>query len=426
MRYVGPQTIYPCAEYEAVEIPIERLLGPDGRLRIYPEVTAKGFFDVDYRDGRLVLKSTRYVGLIPINDHIAIHVRPRAAIGNLMRMIERSGTQVSGLSGFIRGYQEQYGAVDDPEQVYLGAFTTALARVSEAGILKRYVTRSTDREWRGRLLLGETVGRFRSRGISQRAMFEVHDLTEDNDENRILKHTAERLLRHLVVQQTNESRNAALRLKGLLRPFAAVDSGSVNSEYVARVTPSIVRGLPRSHHFYEPVLWLAYLICTDSGVSLEEIGPARFETVILDAADVFERYLRTLIQDAAAGPLRGYVVLDGNTRSVPLFFDRQTPPTKPDYYFLRGGKPVALADAKYKPALSAPDRYELLSFCEALAVNNAAFLVPAFPGQDLTQHHGTTAGGRVITVVRIDLAARDIEAEEAAFIDRLATALSLT
>ncbi len=425
MIYAGDQTIFPCQEHEAVQVPIERLLSPDGTLNIYPDISDKGFFDIDYRAGKLFLKSTRYIGLIPISNDIAIHVRPKAPITNLMRMIERAGVKLVGIEQFIRGYEDQPGTVDSPEDLYIHAFTTALRSVTKRGVLKRYVAQRTDREFRGRLELSETVSSFRSQGINYRNVFEVNDLTIDNPENRIVKHTAERLLQHLRYSSTSENLIVARDLIALLHPFANVDASRVDAELVARSAPALIRGLPRSHQFYEPILWLAYLISTRSGIVMERVGRARFETLVLDAASVFENYLRRLIEDAAATIFSGCRVFDGNIHQVSLFTDNQGSKTKPDYYFRKGSKAVGVADAKYKPAISSADRYELLAFCEALGVNAAAFIVPAYGERDLYAHHGTTLSGRRLSIVGIDLAAADMLVEEQAFIARLAIALQL-
>ena len=425
MTYAGAQTVYPCQEHEAVQVPIEKLLGADGKLNIYPEVSGKGFFDIDYREGRLVLKSTRYIGLIPISDDVAIHVTPRAPITNLMRMIERAGMKLTGIQRFIRGYEEIPGAVDSPEDVYVHAFTAALRPVIERGVLRRYVERRTGKEFRGRLLLGDTVSRFRSRGITDRTLFEVNDLTVNTPENKIIKYTTQRLLRHFVAQETTETRKVARDLALLLRPLTPVDASEVNAEFVARRAPSLIRGLPRSHQFYEPILWLSYLISTRSGIVMERIGRTRFETLVLDAASVFENYVRRLIEDATGTRFGGCSVFDGNVNNVPLFIDNHAVKTQPDYYFRHDARAVAVADAKYKPTLSSADRYELLAFCEALGVNAAAFIVPAYGGRDLRAYHGTTISGRRVEVIGIDLTAPDMVAEEGAFIARLGASLKL-
>jgi 5-methylcytosine-specific restriction enzyme subunit McrC len=410
-------------EYAEVALPIKELLGEDGKLDIYADVAGKGYFDIDYRRGELVLKAKGHVGLIPISDRIAIRVEPRVSIHNLLYMVWRSGAELVSLRQYVRQYRDIPGSVKDPERLYVQTFLTAMRRAGETGLLKRYIRRRTESEMRGRLLLGATVSRFRSRGIKDQHAFEVHDHTVNIAENQILKATATRLLQRMTSERSPQGVEATRELRHLLSFFGAVDPTAVTSEWVARQVPRLVRGLPNSHLFYEPGLWLSYLISTRSGVAMEAVGRAKFETVIIDVADVFERYVRKLCQEHSGRHFGGCSVIDGNSRSVPLFVSGEKFPSKPDIYFKSGAMCLAVADAKYKPKVSSEDRYELLAFCESLGVKSAAFLCPALSGQPLVSHHGTTVSGKCVHVVRIDLAAESPDVEEREFVTRLSKAL---
>jgi 5-methylcytosine-specific restriction endonuclease McrBC regulatory subunit McrC len=256
-------------------------------------------------------------------------------------------------------------------------------------------------------------------------MFDIHDLTVDNPENQIIKHTAERLLRHFTAKPTTETQDVARSLNKLLVRLSGVNSRAVDASYIALNAPALIRGLPSSHRFYEAMLWLAFLISTSSGIVMERIGAARFETIILDASLVFERYVRRLIEDAVSTAFLGLDIFDGNLEPVPLFVDNQAVKTQPDYFFRRDGQAVAVADAKYKLSVSATDRYELLAFCEALGVSGAAFILPGYEGLDTVLHHGTTASGKRLQIVKINLSSDEIEKEEEAFIERLGKSLAL-
>jgi 5-methylcytosine-specific restriction enzyme subunit McrC len=419
------ETPHVCKEYETLAVPMREIMDADGRFDIYPEVRSKGYFDIDYVEGRLVLKSRGWVGLIPLSDRVTIHVLPRAPIGNLIYMVWRAGLNISGLETFVRGYQEDEERLENPEAVYFGTFLRTLREIHQTGILRRYRERETDRELRGRLLLTKTVSRFRSHGIAHRQVFSVFDHSVDIAENRILKHTAERLANHFRHDTSTHGKETHAELRRLLGLFGHVDCSRVRPEDVARLTQGLVRGLPVTHRFYEPALWLSYLIATKSGVVMEKTGRARFETVLIDVATVFESYVRKLCDDAAATDLGGCRVCDGNKLPVSLFADHTRFPTKPDIYFKRAGIAVALADMKYKPVLKSEDRYEILGFCEALKVDSAAFVCPRFNAEGDVTLHGTTLGGRKIHILTLDLAAKDMRAEEKRFTALLGQTLGL-
>jgi 5-methylcytosine-specific restriction enzyme subunit McrC len=426
LRFAGAQKVFACKEHDPIAIPLRDLLTDAGTLDVYPEIASRGYFEIALRQGSLLLRATRFVGLIPISDRISVHVMPKAPIANLIYMVWRSGKELEGLSGFIRGYQEEPGTVNSPEELYVGSFISALNVLRASGPLRRYERRETDLELRGRLMVMPTVSRFIARGYRDRHVFEVFDHSADIAENRILKHTTQRLLRHFVAQPAGENLAIARQLKAVLALLNGVDANAVDTVTIARRVPSLMRSLPATHRFYEPALWLSYLIATRSGVSMDVVGRAQFETVIIDVSLVFENYVRKICLERAATLLGGCEILDGNRWPVPLFATSEKHTVHPDMYFRREGRIVAVADTKYKPEPSTQDRYELLAFCEALGVNHAAFVCPGTGAEPLATHYGTTRTGRRLDVLRIDLAKSDMGPEEDRFVTALNQTLAIT
>jgi 5-methylcytosine-specific restriction endonuclease McrBC regulatory subunit McrC len=426
VKFAGAQKLYACKEHEPLAIPIRDLLTQAGDLDIYPEIASRGYFEIAFRQGALLLRASRFVGLIPLSDRIAVHVTPKAPIANLIYMIWRSGKELDGLSGFIRGYQEEPGVITSPEELYIKSFIAALRVLRQSGPLRRYDRRETDTELRGRLMVMPSVSRFVARGYRDRHVFEVFDHSSDITENRILKHTTERLLRHLIAQPAGDNLATARELKNVLALLGNVNANAIDSLTVSRRVPALMRSLPSTHRFYEPALWLSYLISTRSGVSMEMVGRARFETVIIDVSLVFENYVRKICLERAASHLGDCEILDGNRWPVPLFVTSAKHTVHPDLYFRRKGRIVAVADTKYKPEPSTQDRYEMLAFCEALGVTNAAFICPKTGSEPTTTHYGTTLTGRRLDVLRIDLAQRDMGSEEDMFVSSLSKILAIT
>lgn len=418
------QLIVPCQEHESAAVPLKLLMDSSGNLDLYEDIALKGYFDIDFRQGNLVVKATRYVGLIPLSDKVAIQVLPKAPIGNLLYLVARSGLQVRGIERFIRGYQLDR-RVTNIEEVYADSFLSALSSLREIGPMRQYRTRTTDRELRGRLLFSESIKRNYATGRRRHPVFEVTDFTSDIEENRILKQTAERLKRHFLQRGGRRNFVTAKELGLVIQMLGASGTGSVVPPEAVRRIPIMLRRLPTSHRFYEPALWLSYLIALNRSVRMDEIGPTKFETIVLDVSAVFEEYVRRLLLDARGGPLAGVDVMDGNKFPVPLFVRGIEHATHPDYYFRRQGIVFALADAKYKLDPSAQDRYEVLAFCEALGVQRAVIICPRVLAEARISHHGTTRSGRVITIIRIDLAAADLGQEELLFVTALAQALQV-
>lgn len=188
------------------------------------------------------------------------------------------------------------------------------------------------------------------------------------------------------------------------------------------MAPALLRGLPAHYRHYEAPLTLAYLIATRSGIRMEEIGPARLESLLINVADVFEEYVRVVLVEAT--DRLGCAVLNGNAREVALFPDeRPSFGVKPDYYFKRGKVVLAVADAKYKGSISKDDRYEVLAHTEATKARLAIFICPAFAGEPTRERLGRTPSGREFYVLRVNLNAADAAAEETRLIADVADLL---
>lgn len=423
MRLGGSQTTYPCEEFGEVAVPLSDLL-TNGELDIYPEVASRGYFDIAYRRGSLILNAKRFVGLIPISDKVAIHVHPRAPIANLMWLIWRSGAKLPRLEGVIRGYATRSGDIDTPEALYVDVFVGALEKMASGFVLKRYRRDETENEWNGRLNISRSVGRFYSRGVKHRHVFEPTELTADNLENQIIKHTAVRLLRHLGQSPTRTKNELARRLSNAIAPLRSVDDRSIYAALIAKETPRLLRGLSAAYAHYETPLWLAYLIATNSGVVVERFGPTRLESLVINVAEVFEAYVRRVCVEAQRDVLDCRVE-DGNERPLRLFAQGGSFPIKPDIYFVRGGTIPAVADAKYKQKPSEEDRYALLAYCEATGAQRGAFILPAEAGRSENEYSGTSLGGKRIEVIRVNLAAPDLRVEEARFLTSIGSLLGV-
>jgi 5-methylcytosine-specific restriction enzyme subunit McrC len=417
------RTIYPCEEHGEVSVPLADLL-VNGELDVYAEVAVKGLFQISHRKGSLVLRATKFIGLIPLSDRVAIHVRPRLPIANIWKMICRAGIAPQELHAALRTYAERPGEIDTPEEFYRSAFLDAIEDLARRGVLKQYQTEESSRGWKGTPSISRSVGRYYARGIHYRHIFKHTRLTADNTPNRILKRYTTRVLDSDLNVAGRQSDPRVKRARGLLQFLGAVDDGQLLESDVLRAPSSAIRTLPPAHGHYEAPLWLAYLIASRTGIVLEEMGRARLESLVVDMSDVFERYVRQIIEDVWDQVFRSRV-RNGNVERLRLFREGRDFPIKPDILFERNGAVVALADAKYKPKLSEADRYEVLAYCEATGAKHAALISPSTPGEPTYEKMGKTERFTVSTV-RINLGDPNTAAEEKRFCAELATVLGLS
>lgn len=415
------RTVFPCEEFSEVEVPAD-LLYVGSRIDIYPELSR--FFDVDYRSGRIVLVAKSNVGLIPVNDRVAIHVIPRFPIANLFYVIQRAESKLRFAAGHLRSYDISSRTGLDPSSVVGNHLVEMLSHVRREGLLRRYVDRSLDNRVDGALMLSETVSRYYSAGIRHRQVRRVTELSSDIEENQLLKSAVHRLGRFYAgaSDKTVRSRGVAAT-EALAQLFDGVSRFDAHPRSIRQALPQYIKRLPVHHRPYASMLWLAYVIETGHGLSIEKLGPATLDTFVVNLADVFEDYVRRVVIDNIETILPGYAVRNGNNEQVPLFVQGQSFKVKPDIYLTRPGKRTVVLDAKYKPAIKPPDRYEVMAFCEALGAKTAIVLSPAIGGP-ATELLGRTTGGIEFHIVRIDLGATDMRVAEVEFVSKIENIVS--
>lgn len=414
--------IYPCKEYEDVAVSLADLL-VDGRVDVFSEVTSRGFFDIDFRRGEIVLRSKSFIGLIPINPRVTIHVTPKVPVGNILYLVHRAGESLTFLPDYIRKYQHEPLIVDRAEEIFASALIDCLLGIERSGLLRRYVPQLTERGWRGRILMSPTISRHIARGDRFNQTREVTEFSVDISENQVLKETIGRVLRRLTNLKDVEIREVVMKAMPLSRLFDRV-SPSPSLSGNAALIRRLIHRLPASHKHYERSLWLCYFIASRQGLCLESFGPARLESVVINLATVFESYVRTLLQENVGKLVPGCRITDGNRRPVPLFRQGRNYSVAPDIYLSLNGRPFSILDAKYKPDPTRADRYEALAFCEALQVKCIIFVAPLVADEGETSLYGVTPGGIEMYEARFDLNATDVFQEEKRFLSSLSAIVS--
>lgn len=407
--------VHVCKEFEPFELPMEILLN-NGKIDVYS--AAAKYFDLDYRGGKLVIAPKSFVGLIPVNDRVAIHVIPRFQINNLFYLINRSSTTLRFIEGYHRSYMLFSNVSSDPLETLADKFSSAAAEVVKAGILRKYCSSENPIPFSGSLDISSTVTLYRSQGIMDKHVWTADELTENILENVIVKYAATKVLGVLSSKTpsktTTSSIQALRRLMTELESVSLVGNSLILDEFFISY---LIKHLPIQNSSYASLIWLSYLIIMQKGLTIESGGQVSFDTFVVSMADIFEAYTRTIIQDHFH-KTHTYLVRDGNKHQANLFVDNSNYKVKPDIYILKDRKPIAVLDAKYKPEIKPADRYEILAFCEALHVKLAVVISPAISAERVL-FLGRTPSGIEFWQVTIDLSSDNILVEEQAFIENI-------
>lgn len=397
-------------EHQEIDIALERLVS-GGELALDNRISQRGYLTVAIARGRLRFKSTRFVGLIPLNRDLAVRIKPAAGIANLSRMIVRAGSVPAVIEDFARGYKPLFEQSAQAIELHHASFLAAVDRIMRRGLLKHYIRIENPPNWRGRFLVAETLNRYIGRGIRYAAVFNFTTLSHDVAENRIIKAALHEVMAWLAKSHLPAHRNKLLHAKAIMQELQRVSEVKDPVWRLIADVPRMARFLPLHMKYYAEALWAAYAILQRAIPDVVQEGYVSLDSMIVDISAVFEGYVRTVISESASG--HDLVVIDGNRFPRPFFASGDAVyQVKPDILIERAGQVRAVFEVKYKPKISVQDRYELLSFMEATGAKHAAFVCPKSADGDSSKYLGTTPGGKSMAIIRVDLAASAMAAEE--------------
>lgn len=405
-------TVYRAREREATSIPIDQVLR-DGEIDILPQVQGRDYFDIRFQGDKLRITAGKYVGLIPLNERVYIDVEPKMPVGNLMAILSAVGGELIEMPILEREYRAAPGTAPPVLDAMASAFVASLRRIEVAGLPKAYEpVAEAGANLKGQINFNESIQRFWSQGTRHRAVCSYFDLTADIVGNRLLLYAV-----HLLLAQYRVTGTAARSVRALghfeeLLTRAGVSLDQVNPR---TLSPDVYR---RESPEYGRALRLARLIISGDGIELPASGSdVSLPSFLVNMESLFEGYVRHIVWKR----LPDFNVLDGNRDGAkPLFDDRRTPPANPDIVVNgENDECVVVLEAKYKIGENRDDVNQVLAYALSYRVPQILLVLPAESEAD----RGLTVVGEVhgirVLRYRINLAAVDLDVEEAAFIAAL-------
>lgn len=230
-----------------------------------------------------ILKAKQYVGFIVLPTGKRIEIKPKVSTGVIFEMLSKAHDLANFLPERVK-----YGTVDDLFEFFIEYFVSSVEDIVARGILRNF-KRETDELLmiRGKILLTETL---RSHpGVQDRHHCSFPEHTADIDENRILKLTC-------LLLQPYQFKNPNIndRVRRLIRAFAEVDMVFNIDNAFNKVV------YHRLNEHYRPVLLIAEMILAHLSPS-GSIGPKKFRAYLVDMNKLFEKYIETILTEAAIG-----------------------------------------------------------------------------------------------------------------------------
>jgi 5-methylcytosine-specific restriction enzyme subunit McrC len=412
-----------------LDVPMEELL-VDGELDLDPAGAGK-YFTFQLKKAKLRLQARGFVGYVPINDRVGVDVTPRCPIANLARILRIAGFAPEVIERLGRRYAVDPTDLPNLRDFYAEVLLQELEQIQALGLFREYQQRvERTSSPRGRFVLGATETQLAATGWSPTVVASWFERTADTPANRCLK-----LAVWLLAQSYSQSRNPTGTQRRLARRLNAAYAIFADAELDARLgflSDATVLGtmpLPSTRTYYRNALDVALLIVQSSSIALDRIGSdVHMPSVLIQLDKVFERYVRTLLENGLALSLPSIRVLDGNSDGAKTLFD--SPPSEdanPDIVlrpedWTEGDPTPAVLDVKYKPATGNPDRDDLNQIIAYAASYRAPAAVVVQPRAAGGVRHGLVRLGGIdrLAVYQyvIDLNA-DLDREERDMVETL-------
>jgi 5-methylcytosine-specific restriction enzyme subunit McrC len=420
---LGQNIVYRGQEHSEVALPLASLF-ENGRLNLFEEIRGKKYFTIYSKGEDLVFQCGGFVGLIPINEKVAIEVAPRIPISNLDRMLQQSRAEHTLLSSVQKGYalaEETAYLID----ILADSLIIAVEELIDWGKLKEYSSKvSVGHPRSGKVLMRDTLrARAKSPGriVAATARFE-------RSPNTVLNASIRLSLEHLLniyrtVKSTHENVSRLTRLNLAWLSFQDVYV-PVSRQEIVRQVQDAMRRVDLLSPPYRKAIPIAHAVLHGRGPSQRNLPPSfSLGSLIFNLATAFEEYVRQCLKE-----LLNATVLDGNHGAPagakrPLFHDSshrvaRNVPATPDILILSNdGAPAAVFDAKYKPYKGMPEREDVnqaISYAVLYetAVCGLIFLDRGSSGK--VEVYGKVGEIKVVGI-SFALGADDLAAEEARF-----------
>lgn len=421
-------------EYGSIEVPATHLVNAAGEVEIHSSLIGRDFIDIRLRKGTLQIFAGGYVGLIPLNDHFAIEVEPRAPISNLTRVLQIAGYTPVELDQFARGYAQDEDEMPNMRDIYARALCRLLEPMSAFGLMRDYrrvegVTATPS----GRVLMADKSTLLGLAGVSSRVAASRFERTVDIPINRCLKFALWLLAGRIGSQPKTRGVRETLRQLNLAHRLFDGVSLERRAPLLFLADPLVQgrRALPSTRSYYRDAVRLAAMVAQEASIALDRPGTdLRMLPLIINMDKAFESYIRIVLQSSEALQASALRVLDGNLdEGKKLLFDEEpSSHAQPDVVIAGrvGLAPAPLvADIKYKPARGPrPDRNDLNQVITYGASYRAPKALIVQPWGPKSMHRGLQMIGGIadleIYQYVFDLSADDLGVEEQLFIDEIA------
>lgn len=359
---------------------------------------------VHIKNGTIGLESQGVIGAFPLKNGDTIQIEPKIGDVNFLKLLFRAEGNQRILESEFDDFVE-LSVVDDANmnsivaRQLLKSLDEILRRSPIQGRIRSLATGDYAMGEIDPLTTAMRIATGKSRPVASRLTRRTIDVAE----NRVL---TEALVRAWAILSDESRSTYAKTREHWLRRFARsddiwVDLLSVDSKFS-------VTGYGGARDYYRRALMLAKIILGSSGVGLSGDGQIRSDAVLLNAADIFEKYVRSVIRDAYT--TKGFVVTKGGVGVHSLYTDGSFE-LLPDIVISKNSAICLIADAKYKKP-TASDHYQMSAYLAAHDLKRGILIAPLFSGRSVNVREYSTPNKLVVRELFLPMS--DLDATEEA------------
>lgn len=346
--------------------------------------------------GRLGLEAQGLAGSMPLRNGDTLQIAPKVGEADFLYMLFRAeGDQAD----FKREFDDFVAYAKTHGETITSLAARRLA-VAAAEVLRRG---GLPRRQPKTLRLGHVAGHVdalrTSLLMSRREREPVVTRTKmksfDTPENRLVAAALRRGSRYLTAGGPQDWREVSRRWETRFGP-----AGDVGQD-LAHVEEVFARGGyggPRG--YYRHTLALAQIVLGASGMTSRSGGDIEADALLVNTADVFERYLRQVVSEHHLPA--GYLVTKGGPVARSLYVDGSFE-LEPDIVVWRHADVNVVADAKYKDP-TAGDHYQMQAYLRGFGAPIGFLLAPQLHGTALRTRRYVTTDQKVVVHVMLPMA----------------------
>jgi 5-methylcytosine-specific restriction enzyme subunit McrC len=400
-----------------------------GHLDVYPEILKKDLLRVSLRGAAVELLASGAIGLIPLNDRLAVNVSPKVPVSSVERLLSVTGSRPNMIANIERRYDTIPEASAPFVHAIAAAFLERLDRIIGEGLQDVYTEQHAATSFpKGRLRILETLRGPWARERPYKVVASWFSPTVDTEANRLLKCALWALGRiHQTATPSPIGRPAASLANRLFAAMSEVESVSDDEAVRADMLSHEESDLGAD---YGSACQLARVILAHRGlqVSPGDAMEVALPLLVVRLDELFEEYVRRVLRRRS--PEATLVVYDGNmaaprgARKKLLDGDgvETDRSATPDCVIVdsRLQSPKAIVEVKYKRyETGAPERgdvNQVLAYALSYRCAIAIIVHPCAKGQNSgIAFMGTAGGVAKLYTYAYDLDATALEDAEAAF-----------